>query len=371
MDKKKKKLLLLTWHGGAGGVSKIVHDIALVLYRKKKYSLVVGYAKEGGLFAESLVKQGVRIKLFKMRNGFDLLNAFIVYRYIKKNNFDIVHLHYISPLLKWVVCLSARKLIITEHVGVEEYRKKKGWIIFKFFQILTRKCGDFYTTVSQNSKMQLIKNGFVDKDKIKIIPNGIDLSKFDVKRNIEIKEKIILQNNKYLVGTVRGLTPRHGVDHFIKMASFILSERSDTHFIIVGNGPLRESLEILAIKLKIDKHVSFLGERQDVTGILAKLDVIVMPSAIETFGISAIEAMAMKKPVVSYAVGGLSEVIDDGRTGILVHSRDPKKLAQAVNFLLDNEIKRIEFGIKGREKVEKYFALYKIVEKYINLYESI
>jgi glycosyltransferase involved in cell wall biosynthesis len=367
----KKRILILTWHGGAGGVSRLVYEMARLISADKELDITIGYANEGGMFCDKVQNIGIPVCVFNMKNGFDVLSAIKIMRFIRKSKFHLIHMHYITPLLRLFVYFGNRNIMITEHVGIPEYKKKMSWFLYKMISILIKKTALIYTTVSENSKAELIANNFVEKNKIVVIPNGVDLELFSRKNAKPILRQSGNDGSKILIGTVRGLSKRHGVDHFILMARELSKTNNNLQFIVAGDGAQRKCLEDMVQKYGLSDRVLFLGERSDVPDILASLDIVILPSEIETFGIFATEAMAIQVPVVAYAVGGLPEVIADGETGILVYGRDPKKLANAVSILLDNETRRKEMGVKGRQRVETNFDIKKVIPQYVELYKSL
>ena len=126
--------------------------------------------------------------------------------------------------------------------------------------------------------------------------------------------------------------------------------------LIIGGGPLQSSLEALSGSLGIAAHVKFLGERHDVPSLLSLLDVCVMPSLHEGIPIALLEAMRAGCPVIASAVGGIPEVIRDGKEGMLVPSKDPKALAQAIGAMYASTPGRARFSRAGRERVAEAFG---------------
>ena len=121
----KKRLFLVTWHGGAGGISKMVYEIARSLKDNDVFDISVGYAKDGGVYCEEIRKMGIPVFIFGMKSGFDLGSAFKLTLFVRKMKFDVIHLVYIVPLLKIAVFFANRSIVITEHCGVASYRKKR------------------------------------------------------------------------------------------------------------------------------------------------------------------------------------------------------------------------------------------------------
>jgi glycosyltransferase involved in cell wall biosynthesis len=140
---------------------------------------------------------------------------------------------------------------------------------------------------------------------------------------------------------------------------------------IAGDGPERGSLEAQATRLGLSEQVRFLGFRQDVPSLLDACDAVVLPSRQEGLGVAALEGMAAGRPVVASRVGGLEEVVVDGRTGILVPREDPERLAMAIDRLADDPGLRQRLGGAGPARISEGFLASQMVSAYDELYRSV
>lgn len=202
--------------------------------------------------------------------------------------------------------------------------------------------------------------------KVRCIPNGVDVTAFTpgYKRGRARREWGIPENTP-LVGMVAHLTPWKGHRTFLRAASRVAAELPETRFVLVG-GDLygtdghhgyRDELAGLAGTLGLGRQLVFAGACEDVREVLADLDVVVHPpSQPEPFGRVLIEAMAMGRPVVASRVGGIPEVVEEGKTGVLVPPDDPEALAVAVVGLLKAPDLRASMGMAGRRRVEDLFT---------------
>src|SRR5204863_6176125 len=132
-------------------------------------------------------------------------------------------------------------------------------------------------------------------------------------------------------------------------------------FQIVGDGPRKRELEDLVVARGLGRHIEFLGHRDDVPSLLASADAFVLPSRSEAFPNSVIEAMAAGLPVIANGVGGLLDLVDDGRTGLLVPPADPEALAPALRFLLENPSRAAAMGAAARVDVQRRFSFERMV----------
>ena len=199
-----------------------------------------------------------------------------------------------------------------------------------------------------------------------VIYNAVDLEGF--------KPQSKRVGDPLRVGIIANLLPIKGHDDFIAMARTVIDRGYSCEFWVIGgditHSGYQDYLTQLAAESGLGGRLQFLGFRHDVADLLNQLDILVSCSHNETFGRSLIEAMACGRPVVATAVGGVKEVVEDGKTGILVGPRDPGALACAVEQLLHNENLRAEMGRAGRARVEALFSTEAHVKQIMNVYES-
>ncbi len=156
---------------------------------------------------------------------------------------------------------------------------------------------------------------------------------------------------------------------FLRAAQIVLAQFPETHFVLAGEGELREGLENLAKELKISENTHFIGRCTKIPELLSVSYAGVLTSFNEGFSNSILEYMAAGKPVVATNVGGAGEAIIEGKTGFLVKSDDHESLSNRIIELLHNEEKASEFGETGREIVESRFSCDVQLRNTIKLYE--
>lgn len=198
--------------------------------------------------------------------------------------------------------------------------------------------------------------------KIVTIHNSVDPEHFhaDVEPKCAVRREFGWNENVRVVGTVSRLSREKNVALFVDAAREIHAALPDVKFLIVGDGPQRVELEARARvgKNPLSKDsIVFAGHRNDVSRLLNALDLFVLASDVEGFGIAAAEAMACELPVIASNVGGLRELVADNETGILVPPRDLNALVNAELELLRDEAKRRALGARGRARVEQKFSL--------------
>jgi glycosyltransferase involved in cell wall biosynthesis len=194
---------------------------------------------------------------------------------------------------------------------------------------------------------------------IAVIPNGIDGSHFPPRDPARPLRTVI---------TVANLRPEKSHETVIAAAASLLKTHPDLRFQFVGDGPRRLQLEELSRERGLADRIEFLGHREDVPALLAAADMFVLPSRSEAFPNGAIEAMGAGLPVVASAVGGLLDLIDDGRTGVLVPPDDPAALALEIQRLLDQPARATALGAAARREVLRRYSFDRMVAAFEALY---
>jgi len=226
-------------------------------------------------------------------------------------------------------------------------------------------------TVSKYSRNKIIQFYDVDKTKIRIVPNGVDLQRFKPVQGLESIKRQIGIDSKFCVLFVGRLIPRKGLPFLIEAAKHIVKEFKETIFVIVGDGPLKNHLMAYLEEINLSGNFVFLGDVNE--NVLPALyncaDVLVLPSIQEGLGIVLLEAQATATPVVAFDVGGVSEAMVDKETGLLVKP-DSRGLADAILKLLSSWSLREKMGNKGREFVSNNFSWDICAQRMLQVYRE-
>ncbi|MEQ1656531.1 MAG: glycosyltransferase family 4 protein [Nitrospira sp.] len=203
-----------------------------------------------------------------------------------------------------------------------------------------------------------------DAGRIVTVPMGVDLTRFSPSLGGPgtLRDLLGLGAEALVVGTVARLVPDKGLECFLRMAAIIRAQRTDVKFLIVGEGPLRQSLEQMAELIGIGPDVVFAGHRTDVPEMMQAMDLFVLPTRREGFGVVFAEAMAMGKATVGSDIGPIAEVVEDGVTGYLAPADNPEAFAARTLELLNDDAKRRTFGAAGRRRVEQLFSQSRMCE---------
>ena len=235
-----------------------------------------------------------------------------------------------------------------------------------------------WISLTKRMKQEVLENTNVPEDRIRVVPLGRDTRVFDPRRfdQRRARKRYDLSLANPIVGVLGRLDPQKGQEEFLRSLPSVLDQQPDVLYVIAGDETkgeegYRSYLIDLAGRLGVDDHVRFLPFTENVAEFLAAIDVFVLPSYSETFGLVLIEAMAMQKPVVATSAGGVPEIVENGWDGILVPPRDEEALAKAIGLLLKNSTLRVSLSRHAREDVRKRFDESRCVDQLVLSLDSL
>ena len=187
-------------------------------------------------------------------------------------------------------------------------------------------------TISNYSLEKIQEHYGIDKGKVRIVPNGVDIEKFKPMENPTVVKRQFGLGNEPCVLFVGSLIPRKGLSFLVEAAKKIVKENAETKFLIVGEGPQKNQLTVSLESANLSGNFKFLGnlKEDDLSAVYNCADVFVLPSIQEGQGIVLLEAQACGKPVVAFDVGGVNEAVRNGETGLLVKRGSSDELADAL-----------------------------------------
>lgn len=354
----------LHYYPVVGGIETWTRNIAENVSKKAEVFVVTGRVKNQSKKEQLGNLQIIRTSLFTLKNlshsplTYTLfLLPFIFFRslvLIKKEKIDVLHCQgFLSSVLGFYLSEITGVPYITTVQRLESQRNPLKNFIYRNAAVCigaSRAIGEYFKEIG-------CKN-------IKIVPNGIDLKRFENLDRQKSRQKLGL-HDEFVVMTVARLEKVKGINYLIEAgARSELRRRSDLLILIIGDGSERKNLESLVEKLDLKEKVKFLGEipNEKIPEYLAAADCFVLPSLREGFGIVILEAQAAGVPVIGSAVGGILDLIEDGKTGLLVTPKNPQAIAEAIN--------KIYSGLKFPQiNLEKY-NWQNIADKVYQIYQK-
>ncbi|MEA1909761.1 MAG: glycosyltransferase family 4 protein [Patescibacteria group bacterium] len=371
----KKKLSIIYVIGDSSLTGAPRHLLALTdNIDQKEFSISVILPQ--GPLADKLQAKNIKTFLVPMRYRSDVPAVNAMKKLLKKYDPDILHAHGSRGglLARLAVRNLPIKVVYTEHLLTKNFRLDNPllyWTHIRSMRVLDR-WTDITIAVSKAVGEFLVQSKITKPDKVKVIYNGVDLvpDKVSEDQLDNLRKQYKIDKEEIVIGTVGSLNLQKDTSCLIKALPKIFTKLPNAKLLIVGSGPLQHRLQKLSKKLKIEKKVIFTGSIENVSPLLKLMNIFVLPSRSEAFGLSVLEAMRMGIPVVATKVGGLSEVIVNNRNGIFVPAGDPKKLTSAIMKIL-NDRKLIKKLISGGWDTLPKFAMSKMVNETEKLYKSL
>lgn len=363
------KVLHIINNLGSGGAEKLLEDLIPLMNKMENVEAdILLLTDEKNVFYDSVINKGVKVDVVKYRNMYDVRNIFEIKKYIVYGDYDIVHSH-IFPTQYWVslsrlfIRNKKIKFITTEHSTHNRRREK---FYFRYIDKLIYSQYDSIISITEKTRDNLIN--WIDPkrkkiDKHIVIENGVDIEKIKAalpyKKNELIKG--ITENTK-LICMVGRFSEAKDQPTLIKAVSKLSEE---IHLLLVGEGPLMGDNKKLAEEIGISDRVHFLGFRQDIPRILKTVDIVVLSSHWEGFGLAAVEGMAAGKPVVVSDVEGLRDVVKDKESRFILRS-DEDLSDKITNMLFFDEIYYRKVNYSNKRCLD--FKLDEKVKQLVNLY---
>lgn len=370
-----KNVLQLIGSFHQGGSERQAVQLARLLCEDASCNVFAATLNKQGVLLDEIEKIGLpEIPEFKLKSFYD--RSFLVQlkncaRFIKKNNIEVVHTH---DFYTNVFGIAAARLA---NVPLKIASKREtGGMRSKMQRIIERRIFQTADKIVANS--EAVKNYLIDEKiaaaKISVIYNGLDAARLTPKiadRKI-ICAKLGLPDGEDIKFITLVANLRHAVKNqpmFLRAAQKVSRRFPNAHFVLAGEGELKESLENLAKELRIERNTHFIGRCAIVPELLSISYACVLTSVAEGFSNSILEYMLAGKPVVATGVGGAAEAIVENETGFLIESDDDEALANRLIELLENETKAENFGSAARKIAVEKFSLDAQLNKTLELYE--
>jgi len=316
---------------------------------------------------KDLLRGDVPLYEFRRRDGNDPSLVMDIVRLFRRERPDIVHSHTWGTLCEGFIAARMARVPVLVHGehGTMNLRRRN-----RIVQRVLWNRVDRLLSVSAALAATMSETVGVKASRIHVIHNGVNVDRFDSGARHLLRDQLAIRNDEILIVTVGRLEPVK--DHEGLIAAVAQIKPSDVPFrvALVGEGALRDRLQAAVERYGLGQVVHFLGHRSDIEHVFAAADIFVLSSRSEGLPNGVMEAMAAGVPVVSTAVGGVSELVVHGSTGLLVPPESPEALARAIEVLLASATTRAAFGHAGRRRAMERFAFDRMVKQYEDLYLS-
>jgi glycosyltransferase involved in cell wall biosynthesis len=316
---------------------------------------------------------GIIIHPVKASGYFNPLTTIKINTLIRKNNYDLIHTQASKDLWVLVPALNGiRKnipLILTKQVG--SYVKKKDTLHKWLYNRVT-----YALAISRVIERNLLETTPLKKEKIHLLHNGIDITKFDPSKGdrLKVREEFSVKDDELLIGMLARFSPGKGHEEFLYSAKELSGNYKKLKFMIVGEASRGEDeyaneIKKLALKYELN-NVIFTGFRSDTRDVLSAMDIFIFPSHSEAFGIALAEAMAMGLPSVCSDSDGILDIAVDGETSLLFRNKDAGDLVIKTEKLILSPQIRERFKEKARKRAIEHFDIDVLTRKVLDLYKN-
>lgn len=359
-----------------GGSGVLATELGKALAKNGHQVHFISYSQPARLeaFVENIFYHEVYIPQYSLfqHAPYETALAGKIVEIVKSNQLELMHVHYAIPHAS--AALLAKMILKEEGIHMPVVTTLHGTDITlvgreaSYEPVVTWSINqsDAVTAVS-DSLVRDTLNHFAVKRPIRMIPNFIDFERFNKKPRQHFKDLIAPNNERVIVHTSNFRKVKR-VEDVVRIFDIIQKE-IPAKLLLIGDGPERSNIEKVCRELGVCNKVTFLGKQEAIEEILSICDLFILPSESESFGLSALEAMACEVPVISTNTGGLPEVNIHGVTGFLSNIGDYQDMAANALKLLQNDTLLVQFRKNALNQAKK-FDLNRILNQYIAIYEE-
>ncbi|HEY3128644.1 MAG TPA: glycosyltransferase family 4 protein [Acidobacteriota bacterium] len=343
-----------TWRGGQEQLFTLIrglHGLAI------NVALI---APEAALLLLRVRELGIAHFPLSWRGELNPLQIQSLRRVLKSRNWDVFHFN--TPRGIGVAAFLSRQAGIPVRVLSRRVNFPLRGTLSRWKYLYS---SDLIITVSSGIAETLVNSG-IPRERVEVVYEGVDVSEIEAAPCKRVHDHSIV-----VIGCVAFLSEEKGHSTLLAAFSELHRRRPETRLVLVGDGPLRSSLERETASLGLASVVDFMGFQPQVAPFLHGFDIFVLPSLSEGLSSGILAAMAASLPVVASNIGGIPELVQHGETGLLVPPQQPDALAEALQKLVDNRALRTQYGKAGRQRVLEHFTLDQKVKRTLEIYERL
>lgn len=312
-------------------------------------------------------KNNIDVIKLKMRGDFDPITILNLIAILRKKKIDVILTNMDKELrLSGIAALFTGVKAVICRKGIDYPLKNKLRYRFTYNKLASATVAN-----SQATKKTMLKNApWLNQNRIYVIYNGIDPQPFSTENTNDIRTELGISQESPLIGFVGRLNVQKGMIYILQAFEQVLKEIPTAQLLIAGEGDLEEEILNTAKEKGMQNNISLIGFRDDIPNIMRTIDLLILPSVWEGFGIVLIEAMAAEKPCVTTNISSMPEIVIDGKTGYVVPPKDADKLSDAIINLIRDPLKSKKMGSEGKKVVRAKFTLQKMIDQYEQLFSE-
>ncbi len=364
------KVLHLTTHLNVGGITTYIYLLAKEM-NKNGYEISV--ASSGGESSESFHQMGIATHEFNVRTKSELSPKLYmaipkIIQLVQNEEIDLIHAHTrVAQVLAWWIQRFTRVPYVSTWHGF--YKRRLG-------RRLLPAWGDHVIAISNPVEDSLLEKFQVPKEKVSTIFNAIDVEELEKKaaqKDVKaIRSEWNIKSSLPILGIVARIVQDKGHEYLIRAMTTLQKKFPDLKLLIVGEGPFKKHNERLVKELGLSNCIVFVGTLRDVTKALVVIDIFILPAIWrEGFGLSIVEGMALKKPVIVTNIWALNAIVHDRVNGLLIEPKNVDALVSAITELIEHKELRDQISARAYETVKKEFCIDRMAREIDQLYRKI
>jgi len=350
-----------------GGLEKVVLD--LVNHATEGFEFVICCLDTQGVLVSKILRPNTKVVVLGRRSGLDFKLPFRIASVARQESIQLIHTHNAAAHLYGSIGgkLSRLPVLHTEH-GKQSDATSRSYRANRIAARFT----NFHVAVSEKIRHETISLEKVPEDEVRLIPNGIDSERYNRSVDINLfRKELHLRPESLVIGTIGRLAPVKNYPLLLRAFARVTKNHSDAHLVLVGDGPERVPLMALAHTVGLSDRIHFLGFRNDIPDILKAFNVFVLCSTSEGCSIALQEAMAAGCPIVATAVGGNSDLIQNGIHGLLVPSENEEALIAALTQLSSDKNLAQALARNASNKAGHEYGIGRMVQRYEELWRQL
>jgi glycosyltransferase involved in cell wall biosynthesis len=366
----KTRVAVVVSHLTIGGAEQLLLELLRHIDRRR-FDLHIFFLREPGILGKEILQLGFPVSTRIIRSKFDMFGVFKLTWLLKDFQTDVVFLiNHLNTLFFGV--LASRLAGVRTCINWENETFKK--YPFHSLTMLGRRIlhlgVDYVVAAAKGHSDYIAVEEKIPHSKIRAIYNGVDPERFQsLLSPEEARGRLRIPTQSPVVSIVAALRPDKAHHIFLRAARMVVDVIPETHFLVIGDGPLMPFLKTLALELNLENQVHFLGFQRQLGDIFAAVDINCLSSypQQETLSVAAIEAMSAGIPIVCTDVGFMNEIVIPNETGFLVPVDDPESLAKKIILVLKNPEQQQYMGYQARKLVDETLSVHQMARAFEEL----